>query len=279
VQIVYQGEPGAFGEQACRVLMPEAEPVGVPTFSDAFERVAQGAAAWAAVPAENSYAGSIPQVYDLIHRYALEIYADVLLPVEQVLMALPGVTLDQIRRVVSHPQALAQCDQFLAQHPWQVEPLLDTAGSARYVRDNNLRDVAVIASRAAARLYGLEILADGIMSQPDNRTRFWLIGPPGRPPRPGRPVTTTLALSLANRPGALYAVLRPLAEAGINLRKIESRPDHEPFSSRFILELEGDFADPTVRQAVDAVKQLTRWTRVIGSYPRINAEPEGGPPD
>jgi prephenate dehydratase len=189
--------------------------------------------------------------------------------VEQVLMALPGVTLDRITRVVSHPQALAQCDQFLATRPWKVEPLLDTAGSARYVRDRHLTDVAVIASRAAAKLYGLDVLADGIMSQPDNATRFWLIAPPGRPPRPGVPVTTTLVLSLANRPGALLKVLEPLAQAGINLRKIESRPDQEPFSSRFILEMEGNFADPAIAEAVASAARGCRWSRVVGSYPRV----------
>jgi prephenate dehydratase len=271
LRIVYQGEPGAFGEEACRVLLPEADPVGVPTFADTFERVARGDAEWAAVPAENSYAGSIPQVYDLIQRHELMIYADVLLPVEQVLMALPGVTLDRITRVVSHPQALAQCDQFLATRPWKVEPLLDTAGSARYVRDHGLTDVGVIAGRAAARLYGLEVLRDGIMSQPDNRTRFWLIAPPGRPPRPGIPVTTTLVLSLSNRPGALLAVLEPLARAGINLRRIESRPDTEPFSSRFIVELEGNFADPATRAAIGDLTAVTRWVRMVGSYPRVSA--------
>jgi prephenate dehydratase len=273
MEIVYQGEPGAFGERASTLLVPEAAPRGVPTFADAFLRVANGEAEWAAVPAENSYAGSIPQVYDLIQRLELQIYADLLLPVEQVLMALPGVTQDDIRRVVSHPQALAQCDQFLSTRPWKVEPLLDTAGSARYVRDNNLRDVGVIAGRPAAARYGLTILADGIMSRPDNRTRFWLVGRPGRPPHPGQPVTTTLVLSLDNKPGALLAILEPLASAGINLRKIESRPDTEPFSSRFIVELEGDFADAATRSAIDRVAASTRWFRVAGSYPRVPAPP------
>ena len=272
MRIAYQGVPGAWGEQASRLFVPEADPAGVPTFADAFRAVADGNAEWAAVPAENSYAGSIPQVYDLIQRHNLVIYADILLPIDHVLMALPGVALTDLTRIVSHPQALAQCDQFLASRAWTVEPLLDTAGSARYIREHELPNVGAIASRSAAVLYGLNVVADDIMTQVGNTTRFWLIGPEGRPPKPGRPVTTTLVLSLDNRPGALWAMLEPTAHAGINLRKIESRPDAEPFSSRFIVELEGDFGEPATREVVEAVFRTCRWARMVGSYPRIPVE-------
>lgn len=271
MRIAYQGEPGAFGEQACRLFVPEAEPVGLTTFADVFESVGDHTVDWGAVPAENSYAGSIPAVYDLIQQHTLTIFADLLLPVEQVLMALPGTPLEKIRRIISHPQALAQCDQFLARRDWEVLPALDTAGSARQVRAEQLGDVGVIASRQAAANYGLEILAERIMTQADNRTRFWLIGPHGRSPLPGPAKTTTVALALSNQPAALYRALEPFAVAAINLYKIESRPDSQPFSSRFILELEGDLNDAKTDRAVMQCARSCRWLRVLGSYPRVGA--------
>lgn len=279
VRIAYQGEPGAFSEQACRYFVPEAEPVGLPTFAAVFEAVGDHQVEWGTVPVENSYAGSVPTVYDLIQQHTLMIFADLLLPVEQVLMALPGTRLEDIRRVISHPQALAQCDQYLARTTWELVPALDTAGSARQLVQEGRRDVAVIASRQAAKNYGLEILADRIMSQSDNRTRFWLIGPMGRPRLPGRAQTTTIALALNNQPGALYHALEPFAQAHINLYKIESRPDVRPFSSRFILEFEGDLADPATAEAVERCGQACRWLRVLGSYPRIPVPAPNGRSD
>lgn len=269
MDIAYQGEPGAFGEQACQIFAPDAIAIGLPTFHDVFRAVHTGAAALGAVPAENSYAGSIPTVYDLIQHHQLHILADLLLPVEQVLMALPGTRLEDIDTVMSHPQALAQCDQFLGTRPWTLVSALDTAGSARQVSQEQVFGTAVIASRTAADRYHLEILADNIMTQHDNQTRFWLIGPASMPTLPGPRVTTTLLLILNDAPGALYHALAPFADAGINLHKIESRPDTHPFSSRFILELEADAAEARVAAALDAARELTNRLTVLGSYPRI----------
>lgn len=270
MDIAYQGEPGAFGEQACHIFAPDAIAIGLPTFHDVFRAVDTGVASLGAVPAENSYAGSIPTVYDLIQQHRLRILADLLLPVEQVLMALPGSRLEDIDTVMSHPQALAQCDQFLHTHQWTLVSAPDTAGSARQVSQEHVFGTAVIASRTAAQRYRLEILADNIMTRHDNQTRFWLIGPPSVATLPGPRVTTTLLMILDDAPGALYGALKPFADAGVNLHKIESRPDTHPFSSRFILELEGDADEPSVAKALEAARLLTNRLTVFGSYPRVS---------
>ncbi|HCO04305.1 MAG TPA: bifunctional chorismate mutase/prephenate dehydratase [Actinobacteria bacterium] len=168
----YQGEPGAFSEQAVRTLLPEAEPVPHRTFGSVFEAVVSGDLRYGIVPIENSQAGSINDTYDLLARHHLWIGGEVSVRVDQALLALPGTRLEDVRRVSSHPQALAQSAEFLAALDAEVVPEYDTAGAARRIAEQRLAGEAAVASERAAELYGLEVLARRIQTHGENHTRF-----------------------------------------------------------------------------------------------------------
>ena len=184
-RVGFQGEPGAFSEAAVVAYFgPDgAEPVPCPTFADVFAGLASGALDVAMVPVENSYAGDVGEVYDLLRRYRVRIRGELQLPVRHCLLVLPGTRWEDLRIVRSHPQALAQCREFLHRHRLVAEPAYDTAAAARQVAEAGRRDLAAIAARQAASHYGLEVLAEGIQDAPDNVTRFYHLEreEPGRP--------------------------------------------------------------------------------------------------
>ncbi|HEY8394360.1 MAG TPA: prephenate dehydratase [Thermaerobacter sp.] len=177
IRVGFQGEPGAFSEAAILAFWGAggAEPIPYPTFADVFERLEEGAVDVAMVPVENSYAGDVGEVYDLFRRHAIRIRAELQLPVLHCLLAMPGATLAGLRVVRSHPQALAQCREFLRRHALVAEPVHDTAAAARQVAEAARTDLAAIASREAARRHGLQILAEDIQDAADNVTRFYVI--------------------------------------------------------------------------------------------------------
>ena len=302
MRIAFQGEPGAFSEAAAVQLLGEGiVTVPRPTFDAVFRAIAEGAADALLVPVENSLAGSVVRVYDLLLESDLTIAAETILPIEMNLIAHPGTTLSEIRTVSSHPMALAQCERFFAQHPqFKRTPAEDTAGSVREMMSKDDKSYAAIAGRRAASHYHASILAECIQDNPENFTRFVLLIPSEKngseslqgnsqsamsPPLTDimvelhmrqmeqTPASFTLkmslALHLAHRPGALLAALDPFAKNGLNLLKIESRPIHgRPWEYQFFVDVEAD--DPSrFQDALAHLQTATSHLRVLGFYRAI----------
>ncbi len=267
VRVAFQGEPGAYSEEAVVRLLGAVETVPCPLLADVFGAVAAGRADRGVVPVENSHAGSINETYDLLLAHDLVIVGELDLRVSHCLMALPGQTLGDIRRVYSHPQALAQCGVYLTRLGVEVVPASDTAGSAKMIRAQSLAACAAVASRRAAEIYELEILAEGIETNPNNYTRFLSIDR-SPAPRAGHS-KTSVVFGLRNEPGTLYAALGALATRQINLAKIESRPGRtRPWEYVFYVDFDGHADDAVVHDALGDLRGHTTFLRVLGSYPR-----------
>ncbi|HEX7173244.1 MAG TPA: prephenate dehydratase [Candidatus Limnocylindria bacterium] len=274
--VAYQGEPGAFGEEAVLGWFGvDAVPVPVPTFSAVCGAVERGEAGAGVLPLENSLAGTVGDALDALAVGTLRVVGEVLLPIRHQLLALPGVGLADVERVSSHWQALAQCERYLDARGWQIVPAADTAGAARELAASQDRRSAAIASRAAARRYGLEVLAPDIQDADHNMTRFAvLVGADAHTPRPDGPLAphggdreTLLTFETGHRPGDLYRALGSLADAGINLSRIESRPSGEgPWRYRFLVQVRGDAHEEPLRTALDGLRAHTRSMRVLGSF-------------
>lgn len=274
LRVAYQGVEGSFSHLAAQRRFGGrpggALLAGHETFRGAAEAVRGGEADLALLPIENSTAGSINETYDLLAEGGLTINAEVVAAIEHCLLALPGAKLEELATVISHPQALRQCEAFLHRHPWiTAREEFDTAGAARKVRELGDPRLAAIAGAAAARLFGLEILARGIQTQEGNFTRFVEVAREARPCPPGVECKTSLLVVLAHRPGALGEALTELSRRNVNLTKLESRPvPAEPWQYRFYLDLEGHAASERVAAALEAVREHTRELRVLGTYPR-----------
>jgi prephenate dehydratase len=265
--VAFQGEHGAFSEEAVRSHFgAEVRTLPCRAFEDIFAAVEEGRADFGALPVENSVAGSINKAYDLLLDHDLKVWGEILLRVRHHLLALPGTTLDQITTVRSHPQALAQCERFINRHGWQAVPWYDTAGSAKELAAAPAPGVAVIASRLAAEMYGLEVLVPGIEDLEFNYTRFFIIGR-GEPPKAER-AKTSLVFATAHVPGALVACLNEFATRGINLTKLESRPRrNRPWHYVFYLDCEGHWQDSPCREALVGLLARAAFVKLLGSYP------------
>ncbi len=282
--VAFQGEHGAYSEEAVAACYPAARSQPHPTLRAVFAAVVAGAAQAAVVPVENSQAGSIDETYDLLleHYERLTIVADYAHRVRHMLMALPGQTLDDIRVVLSHPQALAQSEAFLSRLDARVEPAYDTAGSARQIATDARHGAAAVASARAAQTYGLEVLAADIETSDANYTRFLALErvgkPTPRPPRTGAKRKTSLVIGTSNTPGALYHALGPFAAHGVNMTKLESRPSRtRPWEYVFYLDIEGDVAAGKPRAALDALKALAPLAAILGSYGALDPDDEAFP--
>ncbi|MBX3155536.1 MAG: chorismate mutase [Deltaproteobacteria bacterium] len=273
LRVAYQGVEGSYSHLAAQRRYAGraggALLAGHDSFRAAADAVSAGAADLALLPIENTTAGSINEVYDLLAPGTLHITGEVISAIEHCLLALPGVRLDELRVVISHPQALAQCHDFFARHAHLVaRPEIDTAGSARRVAAVGDRTLAAIASSAAAAAYGLEILARGIQSSAGNATRFVEIAPRPAPLADGVAAKTSLVLALADRPGALGEVLVRLAARNLSLTKLESRPIPEaPFTYRFYADVLGHASSAPFAAALDDIRPLTTELRILGTYP------------
>jgi len=273
VRVGFQGEPGAFSEAAVLRLLPDAEVRPFPTFEDVFDAVHDNKVALGVVPIENSIGGSIPRNYDLLVETDLAIVGEVQVPVVHNLLALPGVRLEDVRRVLSHPQALAQCAGFLRTLK-DVEAIAtyDTAGSAKMVRDEGRRDTAAIASERAGSLFGLEALKSGVEDFKDNITRFLAVGRDRVPL--GTPDKTSVVFTLKSEPGALFKALSVFALRGIDLTKLESRPvPGRPWEYRFYVDVAAAREDLSCTRAIVHLAEFADSLRTLGSYPRWR-EPE-----
>ena len=270
--VAFQGELGAFSELAVRQACGErALPQPCRTLRDVFAAVQSGRAALGVVPVENSRAGSIHETYDLLLECPLQIRGEVAVRVQQCLLAPPGTRLGDIRRVYSHPQALAQCETYILGLGAEAVAVYDTAGSAKTLAAGREPGAGAIASARAAELYGLEVLARGIQEDPGNTTRFYVVGHPGPavPGGPGRPRTVVvLALAQDDSPGALFWSLGSLAYWKINISKIESRPSRlRPWHHRFYLELDVAEEDAAFRSALAELHGRCAEIRVLGCFP------------
>jgi chorismate mutase/prephenate dehydratase len=273
LRIAYQGVEGSYSHLAAQRRYAGrsggALLTGHDTFRGAAESVSSGVADLALLPIENTTAGSINETYDLLAMGTLHITGEVVSAIEHCLLALPGAELADLRTVMSHPQALAQCHELFARHPHLTARAdLDTAGAARRVAESNDRTMAAIASSAAAKRYGLAIVARGIQSASGNATRFVEVALRPAPMPDGAAAKTSLVFALADRPGVLGEILSCIAARNLSLTKLESRPIPEvPFTYRFYADVLGHAASEPFHAALDDIRPLTTELRVLGTYP------------
>ncbi|HEV2141135.1 MAG TPA: prephenate dehydratase domain-containing protein [Candidatus Dormibacteraeota bacterium] len=277
IKIAYQGEPGAFSDEAVTALFPDAQATGFSTFRLTFDALEMGAVDAAVLPVENSSAGVVQEVSDLLWELpGLRIVRDHVQPVRHCLLGWPG----PVERALSHPQALAQCERYL--HSRQIRPVTfhDTAGAARAVAEQRQPDTAAIASKAAAARYGLYVLAESIQDDSENRTRFVVVER-GEPTRPGAATTShgassqkwkgSIAFVTAHRPGSLAHALDCFARRGVNLTRLDSRPMMgKPFEYRFYLDfsLNGEATAPAdAEAALTDLEEAAAQIKLFGTYP------------
>ncbi len=266
-RVAYQGERGAYSEDAVAAVFGDRVDI-MPCleFRDAFEAVDTGRATHAVLPVENSIEGTVAQANDLLLEHDLTVTGEVIISVDHCLIATPRATLDDIRLVYSHPQALGQCRRFLARHPkWKQIPAYDTAGSVKLIRERRRKDESAIASRRSAAIYRMKVLAEGIQTDHENYTRFFVLEKhPRRIPDGDK---TSIAFVAKNVPGSLHACLGEFAKRGINLTKLESRPRRaRPWNYVFFADFEGTMDDVTCREAVGALVTTAGFVKVFGSY-------------
>ncbi len=266
MRIAYQGETGAFGQAAAERIDADAPQVACATFAGVFDAVERGPATHGVLPIENSIAGTIHQTYDLLLEHDLSIVGEVAVPVVHHLLAPRGATIDRIRRIYSHPQALAQCERFLRTlSDVEIVAAANTAGAARRVAEEGRPDSAAIASARAADAFGLMSLASGIQDFADNVTRFIVIG--RRPFVDQIADKTTVVFSLLNEPGSLFRALGVFALRNVDLTKLESRPFRgRPWEYLFYAELAAARDELPCARALQHLAELAPLLRVLGSY-------------
>jgi prephenate dehydratase len=266
-RIAFQGERGAFSEEAALELLGEDIVLSpTPTFEAMFAAIDDGLADYILAPIENSLAGSVHRSFDLLVESRLTIIAEVIIPITHHLIGLSGASLDRIAVIASHPVALAQCEQFFISHPRLKRVVAeDTAGSVRDVISSGDPKRAAIAGRRAAEIYGGAILREHLEDNRENYTRFLLLSPSRA--NVADADKWSLVFELDHRPGALYQALAPFAERGINLMKIESRPVHgSPWQYRFYLDLQVSAGETRAESALAELEKLVVGLRVLGSY-------------
>ena len=276
-RVAFQGELGAFSEEAVRTYFgATARPLPCRDFAGVGRALEGGGAEFGMLPIENSLAGSVAPSYDVLGSRRLAVVGEVVSPIHHCVLGVPGARLEGVRRVLSHPVALAQCTRFFAEHTGvEAVSFYDTAGAAREVAERKDPAQAAIASRMAAGRYGLEILAADVEDRPDNQTRFLvtrLADSAGRDAEAhraaGAGLKTAVLAETLDTPGALVKMLLPFSERGINLCKLESRPGEEPWTYRFFIEVECGEEDPGMHAALDEAARFARVFHVLGSYPR-----------
>ena len=267
MRIAYQGVTGAYSEAAALRFNPAADVVPRPSFEEVFAGVAERQATHGILPIENTIGGTIHRNYDLLLEHDLPIVGEVKLPIAHHLIVREGTTLEQVRRVYSHPQGLAQCERFLRTlKDVEIVATYDTAGSAKMIKDQDLHGSAAIASERAARIFDLQVLRSGIQDYADNFTRFLLIGREAVPL--GTPDKTTIVFTVANEAGALFKALSVFALREIDLTKLESRPiPDRPFEYLFYADLATNREDFRCARALMNLAEFAPSVRTLGSYP------------
>ncbi len=266
--VAFQGEIGAYSEAAAVSFFgPSIELKPCETFETVFDTVERDDANFGVVPIENSLEGSVSRVYDLLLESSLMVQGETELRVTHCLIANPGARLDLVKKVYSHPQALGQCRAFLKHLNSELIPTYDTAGSVKMIKEQGITDGAAVASVRAAEIYGMTIMAQEIEDNPNNITRFFVLGKHNSPPTGND--KTSIVFSVSHKPGALYNLLKELSDSQINLTKIESRPTRQrPWEYNFYLDFEGHREDATAREALGKLEQAALFVKVLGSYPK-----------
>jgi len=265
MRVAYQGEPGAYSEAAALAFDPGAEAVACRSFEDVFRAVSDGGAARGILPMENTIGGSIHRNYDLLVEHELPIVGEVQLHVDHCLLALPGVRLEDVRVVHSHPQALAQCERWLRGLPnVELSAVYDTAGGAKLIRDQGLKDHAAVASIRAAHVFGLDVLSRGIQDFDTNITRFFVIA---RQAMSEGADKTTIVFALPSQPGSLFRALSVFALRNIDLTKLESRPIRgRAWEYMFYADLAVSRDDVNCGRALVNLAEFAKWVRTLGTY-------------
>jgi prephenate dehydratase len=274
-KIVFQGEPGANSDLACRKAYPGYKPVPCPTFEDAFAAVRNGKADLAMIPVENSVAGRVADIHHLMPDSGLHIVSEWFLPLSHQLMALPGASLKTIETVESHVMALGQCRKVIRALKLKSIVAADTAGSARIVSESGDKTRAAIASELAAKIYGLKIVKRNVEDEAHNTTRFIVLARKPKWPKPngkgrkGR-IVTTFVFQVRNIPAALYKALGGFATNGINMTKLESYMIEGSFSAtQFYADVEGHPKDRALELALEELDFVSQpgTLKILGVYP------------
>ena len=266
--VAFQGERGAYSESAVyQFFGSKVQVKPCRDFRDVFESVKKQEVQAGVVPVENSIEGSVNQNYDLFFNYDLKVCGEVIVKVAHCLIANPGTTLESVKTVYSHPQALAQCRIFLEGLRVELIPAYDTAGSVKLIKEKNLTNAVAIASEKAAELYGMQILARDIADNKENYTRFFVLSKEDSVPT-GKD-KTSIIFSAKHEPGSLYHALGEFAKRNINLTRIESRPTKKTaWEYNFYLDFEGHRTEPKCTEALKALEQYAIFVKVLGSYPK-----------
>ncbi len=265
--VAFQGVHGAYSEEAIRQHYGESvETLPCASFLEVFQAVESGQATCGLQPVENSLAGTVATSYELLLEYDLRIQGEVILRVRHALLAPPGTRLADVKRAKSHPQALAQCERYLARRGIEAVVHFDTAGSARDLAAQPEPNIAAVASALAGKLYHLEQLDYGIEDEPNNYTRFFILGKTD--PAPGPRNKTSVVFAVRDQPGALHAAIGEFATRGINLTKLESKPRrNKPWQYNFYLDFDGHFKEPNCEAALMDLLRRAAFLKVLGSYP------------
>jgi len=268
IQVAFQGEPGAYSEEAAfRYFGSSAQLKPCETIDDVFNVVIKDDTQSGIIPIENSLEGSIVRSYDQLLDSELMVHGETELRVIHCLISNPGIKLDSIKKVYSHPQALGQCQAFLRHLGCELVSTYDTAGSVKMVKEKGITDGAAIAGTRAAEIYGMQILVKGIEDNQNNLTRFFILANQDSPPSGND--KTSIVFSVKHQPGALYEFLKKFASRKINLTKIESRPRREnPWEYNFFLDFEGHREDEGIRNTLKDLENTTLFLKILGSYPK-----------
>ena len=273
--VAFQGVKGAYSEDAVFSWDAEARTLECPEFMDLFDAVRTGRADLGMLPVENSIEGSVTAANDLLFRSDLKVVGEVMVHIRHCLIGHPDAELTDVRRVYSHPQALAQCRDLLNSHPeWQKVPAFDTAGSVWMIKERGTKEEAAIASRRAASTYGMKVLLEDVQSVENNITRFFVLSRDGSKEMGNK---TALAFTTDNQPGALFECLKAFATHDVNITKLESRPWHgRTWEYVFYLDLDGDARQGKVAEALAVLKESASCVRIFGSFMKA-VQPSIGP--
>ncbi|WP_029350022.1 prephenate dehydratase [Bosea sp. 117] len=267
--VVFQGEPGANSHIACREVFPDHEAVPCATFEDAFAALQNGEADLGMIPIENSVAGRVADIHHLMPTSGLTIVGEFFLPLSHQLMAVKGASLATVKSVTSHVMALGQCRNIIRKLGLKAVVGADTAGAARHVAEVGDPTQAAIASRLAAEIYGLDIIAENIEDEAHNTTRFIILAREGEwAPADNGPTVTTFVFRVRNVPAALYKALGGFATNGVNMTKLESyQLDGEFFATQFYADVDGHPDDRALKLALEELAFFSKELRILGVYP------------
>lgn len=280
VRVAFQGERGAFGEEAIHLLWRgEADPVPASSFEDVMHSAETGSVDYGLLPIESTLVGGLDIAYDLLGLHdGLTIVSEVIIRVNLCLLTIPGATIREIRALASHPVMLGQCTHFLARYKHiTAHPAWDTAGAAREVSERGDPTRAAAATRRAAERFGLAVMQEHLEDRPDTQMRFLAVGRTPPTLDDGAPARTAILFVVPSAAGALVAALQPLADAGFNIGHLASRPTREPWRYQFFVEVDHPAGDPDAEAALAATRRASAEFRMLGTYPRWPVLTDVGP--